>query len=446
MASALAPGSVRFLGTLAGNVGRSPERALDLLTKRHEEIADNALAVLGELRGGAMKVGQLASFVDVSLLPPEHRAIYQEKLGRLRDAAPPMPWADVRRVLDREWEEDVESIFEDFDHDAAAAASVGQVHRATLPGGRAVAVKVQYPQIADAVASDLDLLGVGLRLARLIAPGLDPRVVGTELRERILEELDYEIEAQNQRTFARAYRGHPFIHVPAVVSELSRRRVLVSDWVDGDSFDGILEQPQEERDRIGEVIQRFYFGSMHTLGRFNTDPHPGNFLRMPDGRVAFLDFGNVKAVDPDWLAASVRTITALIGNDRETFRRELEGLGYLRDAERADVDRLMRQALATGDWFLSDREICLDPEYLAALLAELTNDAAESLRSLRELRVPPEDIWLRRVSVSVAAVLAKLRACRNWHRIAREMWFGDPPSTPLGSLDREFWEARGLRR
>ena len=193
--------------------------------------------MLGNLRGGAMKIGQLASFVDVEFLPPEYRAIYQEKLADLRDSAPTMDWAKVKAVLEDEWDEPIEALFSEFDHEALAAASIGQVHRAVLADGRRVAVKVQYPEIADALESDMDLVSVLVSLGKVIAPGIDPRLVAGELRERVLEELDFELEGQNQRTFARAYRGHPFIHVPEVVTSLSRRRVLVTEWVDGIRFE-----------------------------------------------------------------------------------------------------------------------------------------------------------------------------------------------------------------
>ena len=442
MTGALGPASLRVIGTLAVNLRRSPERARELIERRHEQLAENALAVLGDMRGGAMKVGQLASFIDVALIPPEYRGIYQEKLAALRDSAPPMPWTKVRSVLEGEWDEPVESLFESFEHDAVAAASIGQVHRAVLPGGRRVAVKVQYPEVADALAADVDLAAIGVRLAKAVAPGIDPALVVGELRERILEELDYELEAQHQRMFARAYRGHPFVEVPAVVTELSRRRVLVADWVDGRPFAAMVDLPQPERDRIGEIIQRFYFGAMHRIGRFNTDPHPGNFLLLDDGRMAFLDFGNVKDADPDWLAATIRAIEAALDRDVERFRDELTGLGYLRRPARVDAERLLEQTLDAGEWFLSDREITIDRDYVARLIERLTADPARDLRTLQHVSVPPEEIWLRRLSISVPAVLAQLRARRNWHRVARELWFGEEPASELGAAEREFWNRR----
>lgn len=440
--SALAPSTVRFFGTLAANLARSPESAHEQLLRRHEEIADHAVLALGQLRGGAMKLGQLASFVDVDFLPAEFRAVYQEKLADLRDAAPPMGFDKVRRVLEREWEEPIESLFEDFEHDAEAAASIGQVHRAVLPGGRTVAVKVQYPEIADAVASDLGLATIGLRLARAIAPGLDPELVAGELRERVMEELDYELEAQHQRAFARAYRGHPFIHIPGVVTSLSRRRVLVAEWIDGLGFDQVRELPQASRDRIGEIIDRFFMGSMHTMGRFNTDPHPGNYRALETGSVAFLDFGNTKIVDPAWLGSTRKMIEAILAEDPDRYLQEAVVMGYLRRADRVDGRWLLAQTIASGEPWLRDQELTIDPDYVARLLALMLEASPQTIKLLREVKVPAEEVWFRRVQVGVFAVLGQLRATANWHRIMREYVFGDEPTTELGRQEAEFWRAR----
>src|SRR6266516_3980609 len=162
-----------------------------------------------------------------------------------------MPWKQVREVLEEEWEEPVEELFEDFEQEAAAAASIGQVHRATLPDGRRVAVKIQYPGIAAAIRADLSNASMLLRLGKALAPGLDAKAVARELKERVLEELDYEYEAQNQRSFARAYRGHPFIYVPDVITRLSRSRVLVTEYVQGAKFEQVKQLDDDQRGRFG---------------------------------------------------------------------------------------------------------------------------------------------------------------------------------------------------
>jgi predicted unusual protein kinase regulating ubiquinone biosynthesis (AarF/ABC1/UbiB family) len=443
--TALGPSSAKLAGTLLTNLARSPERAREILEARHAEVAEQAVEVLGNLRGGAMKIGQLASFVDVEFLPPEYRAIYQEKLAELRDAAPAMSWGKVKRVLEDEWDEPVSALFSEIEQEAVAAASIGQVHRGVLTDGRRVAVKVQYPEIADALEADLELASVLISLGKIIAPGLDPRLVAGELKERVLEELDFELEAQHQRTFARAYRGHPFIHVPDVVTALSRRRVLVTEWVDGLRFDEILRLDQAQRDRVGEILFRFFYGSMERVGRFNTDPHPGNYLLRDDGRISFLDFGNTVTVGDRQLLR--KALEAALKADADGFTSAAAELGYVRNLSRVDRELLMNQALALGDWYLKDRELRIDPEYVAAVLAALIDPRAMegSLKLVRQLKVPPEEIWLRRVEMSVLAVLGQLHATRNWHRIVLDI-LGGEPATELGRLDDEYWSSKGWTR
>ncbi len=439
---ALGPSSARLAGTLLTSFARNPEKARQILEERHLDLADRTVKALGNLRGGAMKLGQLASFVDVEFLPPEYRAIYQEKLAELRDAAPAMGWEKVRGVLEDEWETPVEELFDSISPEAVAAASIGQVHRGVLKDGREVAVKVQYPEIADALESDLELASVAIGLAKAIAPGLDPRIVAGELRERVLEELDFELEAQQQRTFARAYRGHPFVYVPAVVTSLSRRRVLVTEWVTGHPYRAVLSWDQERRDELGEIIVRFFFGSMRRLGRFNTDPHPGNYLVLDGGRIAFLDFGNTAEVgDTDQMS---RALSAAIEGDAAGLTTAAAELGYVRSQRRVDQELLLRQARALGDWYLHDRELRIDPDYVAAVIASLVDPRAMegALRLVRQLKLPPEEIWLRRVETSVLAVLGQLRATRNWHRIMREIVFGEAPATELGVKEAAFWAKR----
>jgi predicted unusual protein kinase regulating ubiquinone biosynthesis (AarF/ABC1/UbiB family) len=443
--AALGPSGARLAGTLLANIGRSPERAREVLEARHTEIADQVVDALGNLRGGAMKLGQLASFVDVEFLPPEYRAIYQDKLGKLRDAAPAMSWAKVRGVLEAEWEQPVEEVLSSVSQEALAAASIGQVHRGVLHDGREVAIKVQYPEIADALEADLDVASVLISLGRAIAPGLDPRQVAGELRERVLEELDFELEAQQQRTFARAYRDHPFVFVPQVVTSLSRRRVLVSEWVDGHRFEDVLALEQEQRDRVGEILVRFFFGSMERVGRFNTDPHPGNYMLLDDGRMAFLDFGNTVEVRRNTTALWRRAMVAAMQRDSDEFAAAMAELGYVRNLSRLDREAMLTQAALIGDWYMRDEVLTIDPDYVAGVVAALIDPRAfeGSMRLVRQIKIPPEEIWLRRVETSVLAVLGQLRATGNWHRIMMEGVTGEP-ATELGRLELEFWERRGF--
>src|SRR5919199_4803660 len=345
----------RYAGTRAANVVRSKERATEKLEQRHLEAAERMVETLGRMKGAALKIGQLASFIDTEFLPPDYRELYQERLADLRTSAPPMSWKTVKQVLEEEWDEPPEELFEDFEHEAAAAAAIGQVHRATLSDGRRVAVKIQYPGVAKALRADMQNAGMIMRLAKALAPGLDAKAAAEELKERVLEELDYEYEAQNQRTFARAYRGHPFIYVPDVITRLSRSRVLVTEWVDGRGFDEVKALPQEERDRFGEIVYRFCFGSIYHLRHFNADAHPGNYLLLEDGKVAFLDFGMTKQLDREQIELEIAALDAVFDNDPERLRTALADLGFLSNPKRVEAERLMSQVKAVAGLHLQGR-------------------------------------------------------------------------------------------
>src|SRR5437763_4154281 len=367
----------RYAGTRAANVVRSKERAVEQLDKRHLEAAERMVDTLGTMKGAAMKIGQLASFIDTEFLPPEYRELYQEKLSALRTSAPPMSWDKVSKVLRDEWEADVDELFERFDREAVAAASIGQVHRAILPDGRVVAVKIQYPGVAKALRADMQNAGMILRMAKALAPGLDAKAAAAELKERVLEELDYEYEAQNQRTFARAYRGHPFIYVPDVITRLSRNRVLVTEWVDGAGFEEVKQLPQEERDRFGEIVFRFCFGSIYHLQHFNADAHPGNYVLMDDGRVAFLDFGMTKQLDKEQIELEITAIEAVLDDSPDRLRAALGDLGFLRNPKRVDAERLMEHVKTVGGWYMQDLELTIDSELVMRAIAAVTDPRSE---------------------------------------------------------------------
>jgi len=436
----------RYAGTRAANLARSPDDAADALERRHLEAAERMVATLGRMKGAAMKIGQLASFIDTEFLPPEYRALYQEHLAQLRTQAPTMPWKQVRKVLDEEWEEPCEELFEQIEHDAAAAASIGQVHRAVLSDGRRVAVKIQYPGVAEAIAADMQNAGLILRMAKALAPGLDAKAAAEELKERVMEELDYELEAQNQRSFARGYRDHPFIHVPDVVTRLSTRRVLVSEWVDGAGFEEVRQLPQAERDRFGEIVFRFCFGSIFHLQHFNADAHPGNYLLMPDGKVAFLDFGMTKHLDKDQIELEITALEAIFDNDPERLRVALHDLGFLNNPQKVDAEQLMEHVKVVGGWYMEDREVTVDSRRVMDAIAAVSDPRSEFYRLMRRENLPANELMGRRMESGVLAVLGQLEATRNWYRIGHEWWFADPPATPLGEQEWAYFESRGEKR
>src|SRR5256886_1255173 len=436
----------RYAGTRAANVVRSKERATEALDSRHLEAAERMVDVLGTMKGAAMKSGQLASFINTESPPPEYRELSQDKRSALRTPAPPMPWRKVSTVLDEEWGAPVEELFEDFEEDAAAAASIGQVHRAVLPDGRMVAVKIQYPGVAKALRADMQNAGMILRLAKAIAPGLDAKAAAEELKERVLEELDYEYEAQNQRTFARGYRGHPFVYVPDVVTRLSRNRVLVTEWVDGMGFEDVKQLPQPERDRFAEIVFRFCFGSIYHLQHFNADAHPGNYILMDDGKVAFLDFGMTKQLDNEQIELEIAAVEAVLDQDPERLRVALGELGFLHKPKRIDAEKLMQHVLAVGGWYLQDREVTVDPTYVMNVIAAISDPRSEFYDMMRRENVPANELMGRRMETGVLAVLGQLNATRNWCRIGREWWFAHEPATQLCHEGWGYFEPRGEKR
>ena len=436
----------RYAGTKAANVARSKERATEALDARHLEAAERMVKTLGTMKGAAMKIGQLASFIDTEFLPEEYRELYQEQLSQLRTSAPPMPWKKVSKVLEEEWAEPPEELFEDFEHEAAAAASIGQVHRATLPDGRRVAVKIQYPGVAEALRADMQNAGMILRMAKALAPGLDAKAAAEELKERVLEELDYEYEAQNQRAFARGYRGHPFIYVPDVVTRLSTERVLVAEWVDGMGFEDVKALPQDEKDRFAEIVFRFCFGSIYHLQHFNADAHPGNYILMEDGRVAFLDFGMTKQLDKDQIELEIAALDAAFEEDPERLRVALHDLGFLNNPKKVDAERLLEHVKAVGGWYMEDREVTIDSYRVMEAIAAVSDPRSGFFELMRRENVPANELMGRRMESGVLAVLGQLNATRNWYRIGREWWFAEEPETDLGREEWAYFESKGERR
>jgi predicted unusual protein kinase regulating ubiquinone biosynthesis (AarF/ABC1/UbiB family) len=442
--TAIGTQATRYAGTKAANIARSEDKGKERLEGRHIETALRMVTVLGEMKGAAMKIGQMASFIDTDFLPPEYREIYQEQLAKLRAHAPAMPWEKVRAVLAEEYERDnPEDMFGSIEREAYAAASIGQVHRATLRDGSPVAVKVQYPGVAEALESDLANAGVLVRLARAIAPGLDAKAIAAELRERVLEELDYEYEAQNQRAFARAYEGHPFIYVPKVHSELSRRRVLVSEFVEGREFEDVKSLEQDERDIFGEIVFRFCFGSIYHLQHFNADTHPGNYVLMDDGRVAFLDFGMTKRVTSGQIQLEQLAIDAASRDDPEALRTALHDLGFISDPSKIDAERLLEHVKLVGGWYIEDADVQITPQRVMKMIEVTSDPRSDFFDMVRRESLPADELMGRRMETGLLAVLAQLRATANWHRILREWLYGEPPSTVLGEAEWRYFEKRG---
>jgi len=445
VATLAASEAVKQFGTRAANVARGEEAAEAAMARRQLETAKQIVAVLGTMKGAAMKLGQVMSFLDVGLVAEEHRDEFQHELAKLRDAAPTVSFRQMRRVIEDDLEGPIEDVFASFQEEPIAAASIGQVYRATLHDGRDVAVKVQYPGVAGAVRADLQNLEMIMRLLRRMTPGLDVKAIAEEIRERIGEELDYELEAQNQRSLARIFAGHPFIFVPNVLSDLSRERVLVSEFVQGVGFEELKRRPQAERDRLGEIVFRFFVGCLYRHRQFSGDPHPGNFLLLADGRVAFLDFGLFKRMESEPVELELACQRAVVEGDAAALHRLLAASGFLPEPERVDPEHLLAFVRDAIWWYTTaDEPVALTPEIATNVMIESSDPRSSHFREMRHQDMRAEHLFGRRMEMLTLAVLSQLRARANWHRIAREWMYGDEPVTALGSQEAAFYARTGV--
>jgi predicted unusual protein kinase regulating ubiquinone biosynthesis (AarF/ABC1/UbiB family) len=386
------------------------------------------------------------SFLDVGLVAEEHREEFQHELAKLRDAAPTVSFKQMRNVIEDDLEEPISAVFGTFDEEPIAAASIGQVYRATLKDdGREVAVKVQYPGVAGAVRADLQNLDMIMRVLKRMTPGLDVKAIAEEIQERIGEELDYELEAQNQRSLARIFAGHPFIVVPDVVTALSRERVLVSEFVSGVGFEELKGRPQAQRDRIGEIVFRFFLGCLYRHRQFSGDPHPGNFLLLEDGRVAFLDFGLFKRMDPAAVELELAAQRAVVEGDAPALHELLAKSGFLPEPERVNAEHLLAFIADAIWWYTTaDETVELTPEMATHVMIESSDPRSSHFRQMRHQDMRPEHLFGRRMEMLTLAVLSQLRARANWHRIAREWMYGDEPVTELGREEAAFYKRSGV--
>ena len=389
---------------------------------------------LAVMRGAAMKAGQVLSTIEFPGLDADQAEHLQARLGSLRDSVPAVQWKDMRGVLRAEWGEDPERVLAEIDPEPAAAASIGQVYRGRDDAGRELAIKVQYPGVAESVESDMRNLRLLTPLLRQLMPGLEVRDVIDELRERIVEECDYELEAGNHRRVERFWRGHPFVRVPRVDTELSRRRVLVTDWIDGLDFDAVVEQPDPVRDRYAEIVYRFFYETVHHLGLALGDPHPGNYLLCPDGRVAFFDFGMMRRLPADYVEREAVISRAIHSGDADGVLDGMRELGYLA-GDRGDWNGpLLLDYMREVSWWLrTDGPLRLEPEDLWRSTQTLREAGSEEhIAQLRRMTLPPEALLLRRMEGLLFQTAATLRACAAWGPLLQELIEGSAPATELG--------------
>ena len=414
----------------AKRVFASAERQAELDTAFELKTAESITEALGNMKGAMMKLGQMASYLDQGM--PEH---VRAALAELQSNAPPMSAALAAQVVVEELGRAPEQLFRQWDPRPIASASIGQVHRAITTDGRAVAVKVQYPGVGDAIRADLDNAGLLFGAMGMLFPGLEPEPLVAELRARLVEELDYRIEASNQRLFADFYRGHPFIHVPEVVDELSTERVLTTELAEGVRFEEVEGWTQAERDLAAESIFRFVFGSLYRLHAFNGDPHPGNYLFRPGGQVTFLDFGLVKRFTPEEITVLEQMITTMVlDRDIAAYRRIIEGIGMLRPGAPFTDAQVQDYFGHFYDFVLRDEVATITPEYASETVRRFFDSSGPHGPIMKAANVPPAFVVIQRINLGLYAIFGQLRATANWRRISEEVWpfVAGPPTTELG--------------
>ncbi len=423
-------------------IGASPERKAELQAAFELRTAEQVTETLGGMKGALMKLGQMASYLDQGLPEP-----VREALAELQADAPPMSAELAAGVVRAELGAEPDVVFAEWDPHPMAAASIGQVHRAVTRDGLEVAVKVQYPGVDTAVASDLENTDLLFTVMGVLFPGLDPRPVVDELRERLVEELDYRSEAAHQRMFADAYRDHPFIAVPDVVDAHSTGRVLTTTLAHGAPFGEVVGWDDGQRQLAAECLYRFAFGGIYRLGAFNGDPHPGNYLFGPDGRVTFLDFGLCKRFVPAELQVFEDMIQAMVlDRDVPAFRRVVEQVGILPAGADLPVDVLEDYFTHFYELVMEDKVVEVTPEYSSASVRRFFDLGGPYADVMKQANLPASMVIIQRINLGLYALFGDLRARGNWRQISEEIWpfTAGPPSTPMG-VEVAAWE-RATRR
>jgi predicted unusual protein kinase regulating ubiquinone biosynthesis (AarF/ABC1/UbiB family) len=427
---------IGFAGRTALGVGkRTLGKSAELVAVEiQQRTADQLFKVLGELKGGAMKVGQMLSIFEAAL-PPEIAGPYRATLTRLQEAAPPLPARTVHKVLEEGLGADWRARFTEFDDKPAAAASIGQVHKAVWEDGRTVAVKVQYPGAGKALIGDFNQLARLSRLFSVLMPGLDIKSILAELKERVVEELDYTIEAASQSTFRQAYDGDPDFFVPAVVAQSGH--VLVTEWMDGGTplSKIISEGTQEQRDRAGLLYCRFLFSGPARCGLLHADPHPGNFRLLDDGRLGVVDFGAVDRLPGGFhrrIGLLMRIGTML---DVDQIERTLREEDFIRDGVEIDPEAL-HAFIAPVAEPLIEETFKFSREWLRQEAARVTDLRPTNV--VRQLNLPPSYVLIHRVVTAGTGVLCQLEAEGPFRGEALKWVPGfadDHDSADLGELD-----------
>ncbi|MFF3647551.1 ABC1 kinase family protein [Streptomyces sp. NPDC002181] len=402
-----------FAGRVTWGLGkRIGGKSAEIVARElQQRTAEQLFRTLGELKGGAMKFGQALSVFE-SALPEEVAGPYRAALTKLQEAAPPLPAQTVHQVLAERLGADWRDLFEEFEDKPAAAASIGQVHRAVWHDGRQVAVKVQYPGAGEALLSDLKQLGRFAGLLGPLIPGMDVKPLIKELRDRVSEELDYELEAEAQRTHADAFDGDEDVVVPDVVHQGDQ--VLVTEWMEGTPLSEVIaDGTQEERDRAGQLLARFLFSGPARTGLLHADPHPGNFrlLAGADGRMRLgvLDFGTVDRLPGGWPKPIGTSLRMTLEGDAEGIYGHLCAEGFVRESIELDPEAVLDYLLPIIEPAQAE-EFTFTRPWLRGQAARIADPRSPAHQLGRQINLPPSYLLIHRVTLSTIGVLCQLGA------------------------------------
>ncbi len=421
----------------------APLRSADANVRKRDEailsLADDLVRVLGPMKGAALKIGQIIALFDFGLSNRATRDEFAARLAPLFDGVVPMEWSAIEKVLARELGRSLRRL--DIDPEPLAAASLGQVHFAMLDGTMPVVVKVQYPGIDSAVRADLKNLKLFAKVGGPVMPGLNLDAIIDEIAAEVARECDYIAEAGNQ---ARAWSlcvDHPCWKVPRVFPEMSTARVMVSEFFDGVQFADIVAGDRDRAEYAAEAIYRFYGGGVYEAGEFCADPHPGNVLGLPDGRLGFIDFGLYVRMSAESLADQTRVLRALIeGRYHDAYRdcRDL-GMATAGSVGEADIVSMMSDI---GFWFLTEDQVTITKDVARRAVTSLFVPGAAHLSTTRHTALPTDHIFSRRTDLAVCGLLGQLDATNRWGAIIREWIDGRPPATEMGAEIQRWRQGR----
>ncbi|MGA9277471.1 ABC1 kinase family protein [Ilumatobacter sp.] len=430
--------SARFAVSRVRGIGSAEERRAQLDEQFAIRTAEDVAKELGEMKGVLMKAGQLVSFIFEGL-PDEA----QEALATLQADAAPMAPSLAAEVVRGDLGKAPERAFLDWSDMPVAAASIGQVHRATTPDGRDVAVKVQYPGVHEAIESDLDAAEVMYAMfSSMMLKGLDSKGLVDELRARMVEELDYRLEASNVAEFEERFAGHPWVRIPKLVPEFCTERLLTTEWIEGLTFEQFRQSASDAtKQQAGEVVWRFAQNAIHRYGMFNGDPHPGNYKFHHDGSVSFLDYGLVKRWSPgEWETLKPAMDAIIVERDPELLVERMEASGFLRDGHGLAPQLVYDYVSSPYVPYLSD-EFTFTRDWMRETLSTIFDVQGPHAQVIEQLNMPASFVILDRVIWGVSAILGKLEAHGPWRAMLLEYTADGPPATDLGAAEAD-WQSR----